>query len=312
MKKGNRTPARCLRLGFVLSVILGTMLAHPVPVPAQTAGFTTLDYPAATVTTAIGINPQGGVVGHYTDANSACPHLHAFELKTGTYTSFDFPGATLTSARGISPQGDIVGFYSLSGGCVGTSGGPIPCPQCRGFLLSAGNFRTIRFPGATFTRALGINPEGAVVGDYKDNGGKRHGFLLKDGNYTTLDPAGATYTEAHAINPQGDIVGQYTDSSAHDHGFLLRHGSYTRLDFPGAPRTLARGINPENEIVGAYDDSSGHSHGFVLSDSGYTTLDARFPGVTVTDTDLFGINPRGGMVGDYSDSAGRTHGLFVR
>jgi hypothetical protein len=43
------------------------------------------------------------------------------------------------------------------------------------------NFTTINYPGAASTRALGINPQGDIVGTY-DLAGVRHGFLLERDN----------------------------------------------------------------------------------------------------------------------------------
>ena len=68
--------------------------------------FTTIDYPGAQYTFALGINPGGDIVGGYIDN---ADNEHGFLLHSGTYTTFDFPGAAWTEAEGISPNGDIVG-----------------------------------------------------------------------------------------------------------------------------------------------------------------------------------------------------------
>ena len=70
---------------------------------------------------------------------------------------------------------------------------------------------------------VGLNPQGDLVGQYRDAGGRSHGFLLEDGAFTTIDfPApGVIATVATAINPRGDIVGRYRDAAGKDRGYLL-------------------------------------------------------------------------------------------
>src|SRR5215472_6172005 len=118
--------------------------------------FTAIDFPGATATFAIGINPRGDIVGNYTVAG----HTHGFVLSGDSFTTIDFPGAAFTQATGIDPRGDIVGYYRLAHttDCVATG------PDCHAYLLSGGEFTTIDFPGATASLASGINPRGDIVG----------------------------------------------------------------------------------------------------------------------------------------------------
>src|SRR5262249_58626387 len=88
-------------------------------------------------------------------------------------------------------------------------------------------FMTIDVPGATATEASGINPEGAIVGNFTDASAVVHGFVEYRGTFMTIDFPGATATEASGINPEGAIVGDYTDASAVVHGFVLQ-----RVTFP--------------------------------------------------------------------------------
>jgi hypothetical protein len=73
-----------------------------------------------------------------------------------------------------------------------------------------GAFTTIDVPGATFTAAFGINPNGTIVGSYADSSGHGHGFVDNNGAFTTIDVPGATLTAAFGINPNGTIVGSYS------------------------------------------------------------------------------------------------------
>ena len=92
-----------LALSFALSATSNVL--------AQDRTFTTIDFPGATITDAIGINPRGDIVGFYTLSGTT----HGFLLSGGQFTSIDFPGATATNALGINPRGDIVGQYISAG-----------------------------------------------------------------------------------------------------------------------------------------------------------------------------------------------------
>jgi len=182
--------------------------------------FTTIDAPGASFpppptsggTAATGINPQGDIVGDYTDSSD---NIHGFLLRKGSFTTIDAPGSNFTSPSAINPRGDIVGFF------VDDSG-------IHGFLLSHGAFSTIDVPGGTpgTTQALGIKPRGDIVGYYGDINDFTSNWLLSKGTFT------APITQAlkpetcgcngipYAINPKGDIVGAYFDITG-IHGFLL-------------------------------------------------------------------------------------------
>jgi probable HAF family extracellular repeat protein len=83
--------------------------------------FTSIDFPGATFTTAVGVNDRREIVGSYLIGTPST--RHGFLFYGGTYTSVDVPGATFTNARGINAPGDIVGEYRDAGG------------QVHGFLL---------------------------------------------------------------------------------------------------------------------------------------------------------------------------------
>src|SRR5262249_55004649 len=84
---------------------------------------------------------------------------------------------------------------------------------------------TLDVPGATVTRALGINDVGQIVGTY-DNASGHHGFLYFNGVYTSIDdpqagtmPGQGTYG-ASGIDNAGNIVGYYVVCSNHFHAIL--------------------------------------------------------------------------------------------
>jgi hypothetical protein len=108
-------------LRVIYPVVLLLLLAVRLVAVAAQGTFTTIDVPGSIDTRVIGINPQGDMVGQYTDAVRV---NHGFLLSDGEFTTIDFPDATATGATEITPGGDIVGGY-LSDDGVG-----------HGFLLS--------------------------------------------------------------------------------------------------------------------------------------------------------------------------------
>ena len=100
--------------------IATTMLLVGLTVPFGTAlaqskrhlGFKSIDVPlpGVTLTSAIGINAQGDIVGRYAVGAVG----HGYLLSDGTYTTFDDPNGVGSSlAQGINEEGQIVGYYTV-------------------------------------------------------------------------------------------------------------------------------------------------------------------------------------------------------
>src|SRR5215469_10361048 len=167
-------------------------------------------------------------------------------------------------------------------------------------------FTAINFPGATRTRAVGLNDSGDIVGDYRDASGVFHGYLLSQGTFTTFDPPGSLRTRGNDINNSGVIGGHFLGNDKVEHSYLLDQGNFTIFDFPGASGTAFQGMNDRGDVVGGYNDSSGRGHGFLLSDGNFTTID--FPGAFST-TFPGSISANGDIVGFYDDKSGLFHGF---
>jgi hypothetical protein len=131
---------------------------------------TVIDHPDAVRTTAFDINERGDILGAY--AGAAGTRLYV--LSSGVFTTIEVPGTLGTlgpgpagSFAGINAKGEIVGAYQADG-------------RIRGFLRdTSGFFTTIDFVDTMFVRATGINPQGDIVGYYRDLAGRDHGFLLR-------------------------------------------------------------------------------------------------------------------------------------
>lgn len=176
-------------------------------------------------------------------------------------------------------------------------------------VQAADTYISFGVPGATSTRASGINADSAVVGTYVDSAGMQHGFLLSGGTFTTIDYPGAAGTTAQGINSQGDIVGSHIGDSSGAasaiHGFLLQHGTFTPLNYPGRLGMIAQRINDAGQITGCnHDNDMAESmHGFLYSDGNWSALST---GMTMGT----GLLPDGSLaVGfyNYSTTSGRAY-----
>ena len=283
-------------------------ISEALPEPGT---FTTIDFPGATNTSPIDINPAGEIVGSYVSSTDG--NTHGFlRSRNGELTSIDFPGAVFTLAAGINSRGDITGQYRLGGEASNVR---------HGFLLSEGEFITIDFPGAIITNALGINAQGDIAGRYcallpctpGSHSGNFHGFLLSNGEFTSIDFPGAIHTHAWKINPRGQILGVYVGTDSKFHLYLLSQGEFTTIDIPGAIEAVVDdgGLNPRGDIVGGYCPSEPctvqNRRGFLLSSGEFNSVE--FPGATRTIP--VGINARGEMAGVYADTNGKVHGFLL-
>jgi probable HAF family extracellular repeat protein len=133
---------------FVAAAILAMApLADSSPANASAFGFTQIDVPGASLTSAFGINDAGQIVGPF----EAFTRTHGFLDTGGSFTQIDVPGAFFTQAIGINDAGQIVGLFQTSTGA-------------HGFLDTGGSFTQIDVPGALTTGANGINDTGQIVG----------------------------------------------------------------------------------------------------------------------------------------------------
>jgi uncharacterized membrane protein len=98
---------------------------------------------------------------------------------------------------------------------VGTRGLLGNAPDGRAFLKDADTFTSFDYPGALFTYGNGINDDGVMVGQYRQEfvvGPNTfqdfdHGLIIDGTTLTAFDFPGASSTEGNGINNAGQIVG---------------------------------------------------------------------------------------------------------
>lgn len=220
--------------------------------------FTTLDYPGAAFTEARGTGRDGTVVGDYRLAGEPTVNFHGFRrTPQGEFVKADYPGHTSTIPQRILDDGTILGcrhgadqMETMRGVVIGRSTnsevetfasmhtGATPdrrritglytnmmvgaAGRSEGYVIDDGTFKAFVVPGSTFTTAWDVNPQGDVVGVFRDAAGVFHGFVLTRDGYLSIDAPGATATRAFGINASGDVVGTFLDAGGSTHGFVAR------------------------------------------------------------------------------------------
>ncbi len=183
---------------------------HPVSFPARGSS-------RPPVNRLLGVNDHDIAVGFYADARGLA-HGYRYDIATRRFTLVAVPGASSVVAAAINNSGTVAGFIATpSGGIAGFVLGPAGPPS------------VLSFPGATMTRALGVNDSGEVVGDYQigtGRGASTHGFTWTARHgFTTIDgPDAAVSTTINGVNNAGDLVGYYVSRAGDTDGLLAMPG----------------------------------------------------------------------------------------
>ena len=119
-----------------------------------------------------------------------------------------------TMHNGATPDLErIVGLYTNM--MVGSG-------RQEGYVIENGVFTPLLVPGSTFTQAWDVNPDGEIVGVYRNSAGF-HGFVLTQTGYVSIDVPGAAETRAGGINARGDVVGRFVSlADGRTRGFVAR------------------------------------------------------------------------------------------
>lgn len=139
---------------------------------------TRFDYPPAPANSMAmhyGATPDGRtIVGQYTAGLS-----HGYLVVDGVVHTFDVPGSDRTTPMDINAGGVVVGTYRNAGSAIVHSF----AVDTHLSTDQAGWDYTllVDVPGASITRARGINAGGDIVGDYVGSDGKTHGFVARKG-----------------------------------------------------------------------------------------------------------------------------------
>ncbi len=90
------------------------------------------------------------------------------------------------------------------------------------------HFRTVNFPGDTFTQLLGINDSGTIAGYH--GAAVNKGFVFTFPNDFDLENfPNSAQTQVIGINNRGYTDGFYIDNAGTNHGFLDINGTFTQV-----------------------------------------------------------------------------------
>lgn len=150
-------------------------------------------------------------VGYYLNSSGKKVPFR-LDISTGKFTDLKPPGADQAEATGINGRGDISGWEQMPG-------------EVRGYFERAGTYVKLSFPGAAKTRALRVNRQDQIVGDYIDSSGKMHGYLLSFPQSGQVwqsidDPEAVNGTTVTGVNDQDQICGYYVDGNGVQNGFV--------------------------------------------------------------------------------------------
>jgi hypothetical protein len=133
--------------------------------------FETIDVPNSFSTDVWMVSNDGWLTGDYSSATTVLAYVRS---KRGSFRTLNIPGSIAASARAINDRHEVVGRWDDNS----VPDDPLACiTQCHGFYWANGRSIDIRFPGALYTVALGINNASDIVGRYVDASNNEHGFI---------------------------------------------------------------------------------------------------------------------------------------
>jgi probable HAF family extracellular repeat protein len=241
---------------------------HAVAVRWDSAGMSYLTDPATTISTAMGINDQGAIVGAVRSIGTQTNSGFLLEGSTLTYLSSMYGAGDISSGGLVIGNSGFVGyFWSRATGAVQlqASGAWNTMPNCinstgqmagQGYLWNSPTQAVdLGFAVGQTRDARGINDRGQVVGYYISStlGGDRSFVWDSVNGITDLGITG----DAEDINNRGEVIG--TDGDYH--AFYWKEGELVRLASL-APGALSRAysINDNGWIAGKAWDAQGHIH----------------------------------------------------
>ena len=170
--------------------------------------FTDVVVPGMTDTFVAGMNDAGALCGNAYTSGA----IVGFVSINSVVTSFTVPGAVWTFGNGINNSDECAGAYNVGN-------------ESHGFRRDADGALQypIDAPGAISTSILGINDQGAMVGEADDRGAIRGVFFQSTNKAALFEYPGASVTIFTGINNRGLICGYYqTPTNMISRGFVVR------------------------------------------------------------------------------------------
>jgi hypothetical protein len=129
------------------------------------------------------------------------------------YTKIAFQSSKflITYLTSINNLGEMVGYAETG-------------VQYRYFSYVQHKFSIIGIPGIPNAWTIGLNDEGALIGEYLDSSLSLVGFVYQNGSVQNIEFPGAAGMYLYSINDSGEVVGSFFDSDNIYHGFTWTAG----------------------------------------------------------------------------------------
>jgi probable HAF family extracellular repeat protein len=182
----------------------------------QNGNYTTIDFPGAVATEALGINSENNfkIVGDYLDQNGV---IHGFLLAGNQFSTIDAPFAKNLSVTSINDHQKIAGIYDnggLTGSFTGTMGSlsPLNYPDAKTSTSLNSLNNTDRLVGTT--QKLTVTAQGPVLQTFA--------LVAEDGDFHPLFPGYGDLESTQFLgnNNSNRAVGIWQDSRG-VHGFFV-------------------------------------------------------------------------------------------
>jgi probable HAF family extracellular repeat protein len=185
-------------------------------------------------------------LGFATSASAQVIHSYFIDLNNRTVKELGAPGH-LTSVEAINHAGQLVGETSGMGFITGPDGEGI---------------RNLVSLGGNFSRALGINDSGQVVGEFRTATGADHAFITGPNGIGMRDlgTLGRDNSRATGINSAGQVVGVRTATDHSPHAFITGPNGVGMRDLGGIPAgadSAAFAINDAGQVLAVFAPPEG-------------------------------------------------------
>ena len=148
------------------------------------SGETIIEYPGASATYAVFVNPSGILVGSYVDAEDI---FHAYvHPPDGRFISFDLPNPA---------QLEYLFMHGINDAWTAVARAKRVDDVPRTYISTfESGLQEFKFPGSVSTEGYNINQDGSIVGHYESADGRTHGFIARSATKAESDYFGNIYT----------------------------------------------------------------------------------------------------------------------
>ena len=180
------------------------------------------------------------------------------------------------------------------------------------FAQTSYNFKTVDYPGDSFTQLLGINNSGDIAGYHGFAINAGFTYNLGSGQFTIENFPKAEMTQVIGINNEPfKTSGFYVLKNGKTEGFTDYKGTFVTVNYPKTPFNQLLSQNDFGQSAGYYStkkDGSGPDHAYVYDEFGGAFELFTIPGSA--SAQATGINNAGDVCGFTIDDspAGATHG----